>query len=90
MGMEDTALIRVSERTGRHEPFDYEAAVVACAQGDRAALSGIYDREASRLLGVAARIVRRRDVADEVVHDAFLQIWQKAGSFDPARGSARS
>ncbi|MBD2021653.1 sigma-70 family RNA polymerase sigma factor [Leptolyngbya sp. FACHB-36] len=71
-------------------PFDCEAALLACARGDRAALRQIYEHEASQLLGVAFRIVHRRDLADEVVQDAFLQIWQKAGTFDPQRGSARA
>lgn len=70
--------------------FDCESALLACAQGDRAALHQIYAREASQLLGVALRIVRRRDLADEVLQDAFLQIWQKAALFDPRRGTARS
>ena len=45
--------------------------------------------EARQLLGVALRIVRRRDLAEEVVHDAFLQIWNRAATFDVTRGSAR-
>ena len=69
--------------------FDYESALMACARGDQRELQRIYEREASRLLGVAYRILRRRDLADEAVHDAFLQIWQKASTYDPARGSAR-
>ena len=40
-------------------------------------------------MGVALRIVRRRELAAEVLHDAFLQIWQKAASFDPQLGSGR-
>ena len=71
------------------QDFDYESALMACARGEQRELQRIYEREASRLLGVAYRILRRRDLADEAVHDAFLQIWQKASAFDPARGSAR-
>ena len=65
-------------------------ALAACAGGDRAALRGIYDREAPKLLAVALRIVRRRDLAEEVLQDSFLQIWRRAGSFDPALGSGRA
>ena len=65
-------------------------ALVACAGGDRAALKAIYDREGPKLLAVALRIVRRRDVAEEVLQDAFVQIWRKAQSFDPALGSGRA
>ncbi|KFI07652.1 sigma-70 family RNA polymerase sigma factor [Massilia sp. BSC265] len=69
--------------------FDYEAALAACARGEQAALRRIYERDARRLLGVALRIVRHRQIAEEVLHDAFLNIWTKAASFDPARGAGR-
>lgn len=69
--------------------FDYESALAACARGDQAALRAIYEREAPRLLGVALRVLHRRELAAEVVHDAFVQIWRKAGTFNPAFGSGR-
>jgi RNA polymerase sigma-70 factor (ECF subfamily) len=69
--------------------FDYEAALAACARGDQRALRSIYEREGRRLLGVALRIVRRRQVAEDVLHDAFLAIWTRARSFDPSRGAGR-
>lgn len=69
--------------------FDYEAALAGCARGEQAALRGIYDRDGRKLLGVALRIVRHRQIAEEVLHDAFLNIWTRAASFDPARGAGR-
>lgn len=69
--------------------FDYEAALAACARGDRQALRRLYDLESPRLLGVALRIVRERQKAEDVVHDAFVRIWTGAALFDPARGSGR-
>lgn len=69
--------------------FDYESAVFACARGDEAALRRLYEHEARWLMGVALRIVRRRELADEVVHDAFLQIWQKSNTYSAVLGSAR-
>jgi RNA polymerase sigma-70 factor (ECF subfamily) len=38
---------------------------------------------------VALRITRRRELAEEVLHDAFVQIWRRAATFDAALGSAR-
>jgi len=35
------------------------------------------------------RIVRERERAEDVLHDAFLQVWQRAGTYQPALGSAR-
>jgi RNA polymerase sigma factor (sigma-70 family) len=66
------------------------AALARCAAGERAALRVIYDLEAARMSGVAFRILRRRDLAEEAVHDAFMRIWHGAKSFDPARGEAHS
>jgi RNA polymerase sigma factor (sigma-70 family) len=69
--------------------FDYDAALAACSRGDEQALRSIYDRDARNLLGVALRIVHRRQVAEDVLHDAFLSIWTRSGSFDPGRGAGR-
>ena len=69
--------------------FDYDAALAACAQGDQGALQQLYQRESRYLLGVALRIVRQHQHAEDVLHDAFISIWQRAGTFDPARGAGR-
>lgn len=60
--------------------FDYEPEVFACARGDEAALRRLHERQSSRLMGIALRIVRRPELADEVLHDAFLEIAQKSGT----------
>lgn len=69
--------------------FDYDAALRACARGEREALRRIYERESRHLLGVALRIVRQQHQAEDVLHDAFVSIWQRAASFDPRRGAGR-
>lgn len=66
------------------------AAIVRCAGGDRSALRVIYDLEAPRMVGVAMRMLRRKDLSEEAVHDAFMRIWNGARTFDPARGMARA
>lgn len=71
------------------DPFDYEAALHACARGDQSALRRLYDQEGSRLLGVARRIVVDLALAEDIVHDAFIKVWTGAGSYDPLRGEAR-
>lgn len=69
--------------------FDYDAALEACARGERFALQALYERESRWLLAVAQRIVRDRDLAHDVLQDAFVQIWQRAGSFERALGTGR-
>jgi RNA polymerase sigma-70 factor, ECF subfamily len=69
--------------------IDYEGLLLACARGDRDALRAIYDQESRWLMGVALRIVRDRALAEEVLQEAFLQIWKSSGTFDATRGSGR-
>ena len=69
--------------------FDYEQALGRCALGDRQALHDLYTHESRRLLGVAMRIVRQRQQAEDVLHDAFVAIWTQAARFDAMLGSGR-
>ena len=73
----------------RPDDFDHEAALEACARGERFALKALYEREGRWLLAVAQRIVRDADLAEDVLQDAFLQIWQRAGTFKREMGSGR-
>jgi RNA polymerase sigma-70 factor (ECF subfamily) len=57
--------------------------------GDREALGALYDRHAGRAMGTAMRVVRDHAQAEDVVHDAFVVVWQKIGRFDASRGSVR-
>lgn len=69
--------------------FDYAGAIAGCARHDAEALRRLYDHASPYLLGVALRIVRDRQTAEDVLHDAFLKIWSAAGSYDGNRGEAR-
>jgi RNA polymerase sigma-70 factor (ECF subfamily) len=52
-------------------------------EGSAEAFEKLYARCAPLLLGVAQRIVGRRELAEEVLHDGFAKIWRAAESFDP-------
>jgi len=53
---------------------------------DREAFAELYDRFAAILHGIVLRIVRSRAEAEDVLQEVFLQIWQRAGSYDERRG----
>lgn len=57
------------------------------ASGDRAAFSAVYAATSGKLYGIVLRILKRPEVADEVLQEAYVRIWNNAGSFDPARAS---
>jgi RNA polymerase sigma-70 factor (ECF subfamily) len=71
------------------DEFDYESLIAACRGRDPTALRQLYERDAAYLLGVAQRIVRDRQLAEDVLHDAFVSVWTQAATFDAARGSGR-
>lgn len=58
--------------------------------GEQAALGDAYDRYASVAMAVALRMVSERQLAEDLVHDAFVVVWQKIDRFDATRGSLRS
>jgi RNA polymerase sigma-70 factor, ECF subfamily len=65
-----------------------DAALVSrMARGDRSALSALYARHAPRLLALAIQILHDRADAEDVLHDVFLEAWQKAATYSVERGT---
>jgi len=61
-----------------------------CADGDRTAFRRVYEMQSPRLYGLALRLMQQPALAADAVHDAFIQVWQRAERFDPARGAAEA
>ncbi len=61
-----------------------------CARGDRDAFAEVYDATAGRVYGLVLRVVRDPAQAQEVTQEVYLELWQLASRYDPARGSALS
>lgn len=57
------------------------------AAGDAEALARFYDLHAGLVNGLALRILRDVADAEDVVQEAFVQVWRQAARFDPSRGS---
>ena len=62
---------------------DVRRLLMSTISQDAAAFEELYRKTAPLLLAVALRIVGRRELAEEVLHDGFLKIWHSARSFDP-------
>ncbi len=58
------------------------------AQGDKSALAELYDRFSRPLYATALRIVNDPSDAQDIVHDAFIALWEKAAVFEMERGTA--
>src|SRR5438093_7386201 len=63
------------------------ALVREVAAGSQTALSLLYDRHAEAVYVAACRLTNDRQVAEEVVQETFLALWNRAELFDPHAGS---
>jgi RNA polymerase sigma-70 factor (ECF subfamily) len=62
----DAELIALIDRIGRR---------------DEAALRELYDRTAPRLMGLAMRVVRQREWAEDVLQESFMTVWRAAADY---------
>jgi RNA polymerase sigma factor (sigma-70 family) len=46
----------------------------------------LYDNYSGALYGVVSRVIQKEEVAEEVLQDAFLKIWDKIDNYDPEKG----
>lgn len=79
-----------SSSTSAPEPplaADISGLINRVAKQDRAAFAKLYEATAAKLLGVVLRIVKDRPWADEIIQEAYLKIWQRAGLFDAGKAS---
>lgn len=62
--------------------------LILSAQADRRAFSALYQATSAKLFGLALRILKRNDLAEEAIQDAFVSIWNQAANFRPDKASA--
>jgi RNA polymerase sigma-70 factor (ECF subfamily) len=82
--------------TGQRRDVDSRAALGSetdallgrVATGDQGAFAALYDLLSARVLGLIVRVLIDRSQAEEVTQEVFLEVWQNAPRYDPARGTA--
>lgn len=58
-----------------------------CALRDQRAFATLYRFSSAKLFAVAVRITRRRDWAEEVLQEAFVNIWNHAAGYNPTKSA---
>ena len=53
-------------------------------EGDAEALAELYDAVGQRAFALARRVLGDRDAAEDAVHEAFAQLWERAATLEPA------
>ncbi len=61
--------------------------IQATALGDRSAFESLYQANAGKLLAIAYKLLGRKDMAEEVLQEAFVKVWHNADNYHSHKGS---
>lgn len=82
------------DRTAAHRPSFRDLAdedlMQLVQRAEAAAFEVVYDRHSGAAFSLAYRMCGARQLAEEVVQEAFLSIWRSGARYDRARGSVRT
>lgn len=70
------------------ETTDLDKLLQDVAVQDVAAFRTLYDKTSRIVMGIALRVCRDRQMAEDVLQEVYLQIWRRADVFDPTRASS--
>jgi RNA polymerase sigma-70 factor (ECF subfamily) len=68
-------------------PDDLGDLLARIGRADRAAFAQAYRAASPQLFALAIRMMKQRDLAEEVLQEVFVIIWAKAAAFDPSKGT---
>jgi RNA polymerase sigma-70 factor (ECF subfamily) len=71
-----------------HPPTSLNDLLGRVATGDEVAFGELYDQVSGRVLGLVRRLLKDFAQSEEVTQEIFLEVWQNAMRYDPAKGSA--
>ncbi len=80
-----THLVKLPAARMEINPAD-STLIARVAKRDKRALELLYDRYAAAALGLAMKIIGERNVAEEIVQEAFWRVWKRATTFQVGRG----
>ncbi len=63
------------------DPQQLKSWLAAAGKGDAVAFRALYDASSSKLFGFALRILHKRELAEEVLQEGFVAIWNHAASY---------
>ena len=70
-----------NQRTSNENEED-EKLLCKCADGDKSSFAQLYRRHHASMIRVAYRYLNGADYVEDVIHEAMIILWQKAGEFE--------
>jgi RNA polymerase sigma-70 factor (ECF subfamily) len=84
------ARLRLAADPSHDAAPDLNDLLMRVGRGDEDAFADLYDATGASVFGLARRVIRDPSRAEEVAQEVYIQVWQSAARFDPARGNAKS
>ncbi len=81
-----SAMTHIDDSPASDSTNDLAVLLKAVKANNRDAFNKLYDTTVQRVFSLALRITRQQELAEEVVSDVYLQVWQQAASYSPERG----
>jgi RNA polymerase sigma factor (sigma-70 family) len=82
------SLVMPQSDSAATSPLDFDALLLAVAQGERAAFARLFEHVAPRLKSWLMRSGSSDSQAEELAQEAMVKVWRKAAQFDPAQAGA--
>jgi RNA polymerase sigma-70 factor (ECF subfamily) len=79
------AVVRIPSQKALSDAPD-ETLVTQVARGNQAALEVLYERYASRVLGLSLKIIADQALAEDILQETFWRVWQGASTFQSQLG----
>jgi RNA polymerase sigma-70 factor (ECF subfamily) len=83
----DREIGRSGSAPSSHAPDALAALLGQCALGSHAAFAELYRATAPKLFGVAVRILRREDWAEDVLQECYVSVWNHAADYAAAKSA---
>lgn len=80
--------VGATPHVGDGRPPSLDELLVRSGRRDRSAFTDLYDRLAPRVFGLVSCLVRDPGEAERISCDAFLEVWRRAATYDPASSGA--
>ena len=84
------APLETGSRVQNYSDLRDEQLITLIAHGEKDALEALYERFTSTIFSMARYMLRDQHQAEEITQEIFLNVWRKAGNYDPRRGTPRT
>jgi len=71
-------------------PVDEQQLLLQISHGSRQAFRQLYEQTAPLMFAVALRLLRKRELAEEILQEVYVTLWHVAGQYHTERGSVRT